>query len=132
MPLAPVDLVCRQRHVADAGCPGLRQKRVVVVVIVVVVVDLVVVVVDLVVVVVVAVVAVVVAAAVVVEVVVVVVGVGVGVVVVAVVVVVVIVCLWVGECCNRDCDIRGKALVFVTITIRSHRQVMRPEVCASG
>ena len=36
-----------------------------------------------------------------------------------------------GEC-NRDCHESGKALVVATITIRSHRHVVRPEVCASG
>ena len=36
------------------------------------------------------------------------------------------------EWCNRDCEESGKALVFVTITIRSHRHVVRPEVCTSG
>ena len=36
-----------------------------------------------------------------------------------------------GECCNRDRDESGKAFVVVTITIRSHRHVVRPEVCAS-
>ena len=46
---------------------------------------------------------------------------------------VILVCVSVfGECCNRDCDESGKALVFVTITIRSHGHVVRPEVCTSG
>ena len=37
-----------------------------------------------------------------------------------------------GERCNRDCEESGKALAVVTITIRPHRLVVRPEVCASG
>ena len=37
-----------------------------------------------------------------------------------------------GECCNRDREESGKALVVVIITIRSHRHVVRPEVCAGG
>ena len=31
-----------------------------------------------------------------------------------------------------DCEEIGKALVVVTITVRSHRLAVRPEVCASG
>ena len=42
------------------------------------------------------------------------------------------VCRVFDECCNRDCEERGKAFVVVTVTIRSHRLVVRPEVCASG
>ena len=37
-----------------------------------------------------------------------------------------------GECCNRHCKGTGKALVVVPITIRSHRLVGRPGVCARG
>ena len=41
-------------------------------------------------------------------------------------------CLVLGECCNRDRDESGQALVVatITITIRSHRLVVRPKVCA--
>ena len=35
-------------------------------------------------------------------------------------------------CCNRDCEETGKALVVVTIIIRSHRLVVGPEACASA
>ena len=38
------------------------------------------------------------------------------------------VCLVFDECCNRDCEGSSKAIVVITITIRSHRLV----VCASG
>ena len=37
-----------------------------------------------------------------------------------------------GECRNRDCKENNKARVVVTITIRSHRLAVMPEVCANG
>ena len=46
--------------------------------------------------------------------------------------VVVVWCRVFGECCNRDCEENGKALVVATITIRSHPLVVRPEMCTSG
>ena len=39
-------------------------------------------------------------------------------------------CVW--QMRNRDCEKSGRALVVVTITIRCHRFVVRPEVCARG